>query len=82
MLRRFVSRAYALWMRFAELLHRVTNPVVLAILFFGIVTPIGWVRRILGHSKLALSRRGEKQSFWHVASPRRAFIPEQLRRPF
>lgn len=35
---------YRAWMKFGELLGSVVNPILLGIVFFGIVTPIAWLR--------------------------------------
>lgn len=52
------------WMRLAHLLSRVTTPIIMGALFFGIITPIGLVRRALGRPALPRSRPGT--SMWHV----------------
>jgi hypothetical protein len=35
------------WLRFSEILHRVVSPIVLGIMFFGVITPFGIVMRAL-----------------------------------
>ena len=47
---------YRTWMRVAELMSRVTTPVLMAVVFFGILTPLGLVRRLLGHRSLGTPR--------------------------
>jgi hypothetical protein len=37
---------YQLWMRFGLLLNRVTTPLILGILFFLVISPIGLLRRL------------------------------------
>ncbi len=44
-----------LWMGFGLLLSRLTSPILLAILYFLVITPIGLLRRAFGHN--ALRRR-------------------------
>lgn len=36
---------YLKWMQFGILLGRVVNPVLLGLVFFGVITPISWLRR-------------------------------------
>lgn len=43
-----------LWMRFGALLHRIVSPIVLAVLFFALITPFGMVMRMLGKDPLKL----------------------------
>ncbi len=52
------------WMQLAHLLSRVTTPIVMGILFFVIITPIGLVRRAFGRHALPRSRPGT--SMWRV----------------
>ena len=52
------------WMRLGELLARVVNPVVLGILFFGIITPAAWLARLTGRDPLRLKPRKAAASYW------------------
>ena len=58
-----------LWTRFGLLLSRVMNPLVLGLLFFAVVTPMGLVMRALG--KDPLRRRFERgaASYWIERRP-------------
>ncbi len=49
-----------LWARLGFVLHRVTNPIVMAVIFFAVVTPIAIIMRALG--KDPLQRRFEPKS--------------------
>jgi hypothetical protein len=50
------------WMRLAAVVSRVTTPVVLGVIYFLIVTPTGWLRRLLGGSRLTHSP--DAKTFW------------------
>jgi hypothetical protein len=53
-----------LWMRFGEALSFVMTRVVLAIVFYLVVTPIGWIRKATGGDPLR--RRGASgETYWH-----------------
>jgi hypothetical protein len=52
-----------LWMRLGLLLGIIISPVVLGILFFGLITPYGIVLRILGRDELRL-KKYPKDSHW------------------
>lgn len=57
-----LSPVYRVWMRAALALSSVTTPILLGLVYFGIITPIGALRRLLGQDSLA-SRAGA-DSFW------------------
>lgn len=50
------------WMALGTVLHRVVSPVVVAILYLVVVTPVGLLRRTFGRSPLA--RSNAAASFW------------------
>ncbi len=52
------------WMRVAHLLSRVTTPIVMGVLFFVIITPVGLIRRALGRHGLPRGTSGV--SMWSV----------------
>jgi len=52
-----------LWMRFGLLLGMIVSPIVLGIIFFGLVTPYGVVMRMFGRDELRL-KFTEKSSHW------------------
>ena len=57
------------WMALAEALSFVSTRIILAVVFFGIVTPIGIVKRLFGWNPL--NRRGPgSESYWRPYSDR------------
>ena len=62
------------WMKFGEVIGRVTTPVVLAVIYYLIFTPIGVVRRSLR------PRRSPQDSNWHRRPPLPA--PSRMERQF
>jgi uncharacterized membrane protein len=50
------------WMALATAISRVTTPVLMGIIYFLIVTPTGWIRRLAGGSRL--TPRRDAVSFW------------------
>jgi hypothetical protein len=44
---------YRLWMRLGLLLNRITTPLILGIVFYLIISPIGLVRRLKRHDAMA-----------------------------
>lgn len=57
------------WMKLALALSLVTSPIIFGIVFFGVLTPVGAIKRAFGWDPL--HRRGKQQySYWHAYSPR------------
>jgi hypothetical protein len=52
------------WLALGAVLHRLVSPVVLAILFYGIVTPIGVLMRLRGKDPLRLKPSPGGSSYW------------------
>lgn len=59
---------YTVWMVLAMVLGKVISPVVLAICYYGVITPLAFVMRVTGRDKLRLRRRGET-SYWVDLEP-------------
>ena len=57
------------WLYVGLLLQRVVSPVVLGILFFLTVTPIGLLMRLTGKNPLRLGFDREAQSYWIDRQP-------------
>lgn len=53
---------HRVWMGAALAMSKVTTPIFLAIVYFGVLTPIGLVRRLLGHSPIPA--KGRAGSLW------------------
>jgi len=56
----------SLWFKLGLGLARVTNPIVMGIMFFGGMVPLGWLMRWLGHDLLRLRRATEAETYWIV----------------
>ena len=57
------------WMKFGLLLHKVVNPVIMALLFYGTVLPTGLIARAMGKDFLRLKREPDAASYWIVRAP-------------
>ena len=58
-----------LWLKFGLLLHKVVNPVLMALIFYGTVLPTGMVARLMGKDLLRLKRDPDADSYWIVRTP-------------
>jgi hypothetical protein len=57
------------WFKFGLLLGQAVNPVILGLVFFLVVTPIGIVRRLLGKDSLHLKPKHNLKSYWIDRNP-------------
>jgi predicted membrane metal-binding protein len=57
------------WSRFGLTLNRIVSPVVLAIVFFGILTPLGLILRARGRDPLRLKLERNVTSYWIMRQP-------------
>jgi hypothetical protein len=58
-----------LWLKLGLLLHKVVNPIVMGLLFFGIVLPTGLIMRALRKDPLRLKRQPDANSYWIERHP-------------
>jgi len=57
------------WMRLAYLMHVVISPVVLGLLYFGLLTPIGALMRLRGKDPMRRTARADQASYWILREP-------------
>lgn len=57
-----LSWLYRAWMGIALLISKVTTPIFMGIIYFLVLTPIGFLRRTLGKSPLR--RDPESDTYW------------------
>lgn len=53
-----------LWARFGALLHGVVTPVLMGLIFFGALMPMGLLMRLMGKDLLRLRRDAAATSYW------------------
>lgn len=66
---RILNPLNRLWLKFGLLLYKVVNPIVLGLLFFLTIAPIGLVMRALGKDFLRLKLDGGARSYWIDRTP-------------
>lgn len=57
------------WMGLAAVLSSITTPIILAVIFFGLVTPIGVIKRLFGWDPLR-RRANSAESYWSLYADR------------
>jgi hypothetical protein len=66
---RLLSPLNRAWFYVGLALHRVINPVVMGIIYFGTVVPVGLILKLRGKDLLRLKRDPEAQSYWIDRDP-------------
>lgn len=69
---------YIVWMTFATILGWIMTRVILTILFYLIVTPIGLIARVLGTKFLDLSWNDKVSSYWNKRNKTISDIEKQF----
>jgi predicted membrane metal-binding protein len=70
-----------LWLRFGLLLHACISPIIMGLVFYTTVTPIGLVRRLLGQDPLRLRFDRDVVTYWierHPPGPAPDTMPRQF----
>ena len=57
------------WMRLGLLLNRVVSPVVMGVLFFGLLTPLATIMRLCGRDVLQRRFDSARESYWVRRDP-------------
>ena len=69
---------YRAWMGLAILLSRVTTPIIMGVLYFLVMTPMGWLLRGFGHRPLEHGRKGREIWITRPAESRRGDMERQF----
>jgi saxitoxin biosynthesis operon SxtJ-like protein len=70
-----------IWLKAGLLLHACVSPVIMALIFYTTVTPLGLLRRLLGHDPLRLRLDPDAVTYWIERDPPGP-TPERMRRQF
>ena len=60
----FLTPLNKLWFKFGKLLGSIIAPIVMGIVFFIVVTPIGFIMRIFGKDLLNKRYNNKSNSYW------------------
>jgi len=69
------------WLRFGLLLHRIVNPLVMGLMFFLVIAPMGLVMRLGGKDFLRLRFDRAARTYWISRQPPGP-APETMRNQF
>jgi hypothetical protein len=76
-----LSPANRIWLRLGLLIQRLVTPAVMALLFYGAVTPVALVQRLLGKDLLRLQIDRTASTYWIQRRPPGP-APDTMRRQF
>jgi len=58
---------YSLWTKLGSILGWITTRITLILIFFGVLTPIGWWLRLTVKDLLRLKTQKQTKSYWRTA---------------
>ena len=58
-----------LWMKLAGLISKITNPVILSLMFYLLFTPVAVLCRLMGKDLLRLKADKELETYWIARQP-------------
>jgi predicted membrane metal-binding protein len=70
-----------IWFKFGLLLHRIVSPIILGLIFFVTITPIGIIMKMLGKVPLPLQFDDKASSYWIERDPPGP-LPETMKDQF
>ncbi len=57
------------WFLFGLLLHKIMTPIIMGIMFYGLITPVGALMRLTGKDPMRLGTDPEAKSYWIDREP-------------
>ena len=70
---------HRVWMKIGHALGWINTKILLGIVFYGIVTPLGWIGRLLGKDYMRLRLKESVETYRHPKVSRPA---DHMRHPF
>ena len=67
-----------LWFKFGLFLGSIVSPIIMGIVFFLVITPTGFVMKIMGKDLLNKKYDNEKKSYWINRSKTKSTMKQQF----
>ena len=67
-----------LWFKFGLFLGATISPIVMGIIFFLVITPIGFLMKIIGKDLLNIKYDNKKKSYWINRSKTKSTMKQQF----
>lgn len=77
----YLARLNRAWLILGDRLHRVVSPITLGVIFFLLLTPVAWVRRLAGIDPMQRKFDPTRSTYW-VNRAGRAIAPSSFRDQF
>lgn len=61
---KWLAPANRVWMAFGRVLHRITSPIIITLIYFLVITPTGLSMRALGKDPLRLKWDAGADTYW------------------
>jgi len=66
---RWLSPLNHAWFKLGLGLNKIVSPLLMGVLFFGVMVPLGWFLRKKGEDLLSLKLMPEAETYWVVRDP-------------
>ena len=74
---KILSPLNKIWFKFGLLLGKIISPIIMGVIFFLVVTPIGFIMKLLGKDLINLKFNNEK-SYWSEKSGPKSKMKNQF----
>jgi hypothetical protein len=74
---KILSPLNLIWFKFGILLGSIVSPIVMSIIFFVVITPIGIIMRMLGKDLLN-KKYNKKKSYWIIKDNSKSSMKQQF----
>ena len=75
---KILSPLNKLWIKFGEILGMIIAPLVMALVYFIVLTPVSLIVRIFGKDLLGLKFSKKKESYWINRKKKRLLMKKQF----
>ncbi len=65
---KFLKPIYKIWMIFSIILGFIMTRIILSVLFYSVITAIGFLSRLFGRKFLDLNFKTDEKSYWNLRS--------------
>lgn len=70
-----------LWVKFGQMMHKITNPLLMGLVFFLTVFPTGMILRLFGKDPMRRKKVPDTASYW-IQREQNAITPEAFDQQF
>ena len=67
-----------LWFRLGLFLNKLISPIILGLIFYFVVTPIGLLLKLFNYDPLQLNNKKNAPSYWHKVSKKETSMKDQF----